>query len=214
LGVYNERRRDPLPDSALCVYCGWSGTPNHAVLRDTHGSPALLVSQKPCPRCGRETINLKAPKASLPVEIVTAVRDADLTSAELLALADALRNAPSDASPRSVADQVPSASKLITIASRAGKHWLELLTLIVMAVALYVQHHDAQQAHHDAQQAHHDARRAHADAEAAHADAQKAHRDAASAARSTRALSDEDIERIIQQIERDREGKERGGGTR
>lgn len=47
---------------------------------------------------------------------------------------------PSDASPRAVAEQVPLPAKLITVASRAGKQWIEVLVVVLMLAIAYVQH--------------------------------------------------------------------------
>src|SRR4051794_32116926 len=40
LDVNGQRRRDPPPRKAICLRCGWSGTPNHTMLRDDHGDLA------------------------------------------------------------------------------------------------------------------------------------------------------------------------------
>lgn len=76
--MYDERRRDPLPQKAMCVRCGWSGTPNRTILRDERGDASLVLAQKPCPKCGEQTIQIEPP-APLPVQIVGALREADLT---------------------------------------------------------------------------------------------------------------------------------------
>lgn len=203
--MYGERKRDPLPAPAMCLHCGWSGTPNHKMLRDEHGDVSLVLSQKPCPKCGAQTIQLNDAKP-LPIQIITAVRDADLTDDELLDLADAVREAPSDTTPRELGERVPSASKIISIASRGGEHWIELLALVLATIAFYVSHTDAQQAHRDAQQAselaHQDAQQAHQDAERARQDdGQNERQNAREATRKTSSLSDEDVRRIALQIE-------------
>lgn len=163
--VSNQRSRDPAPPKAVCLRCGWTGTPNHTILRDEHGDPALVVSQKPCPICGAGTTTLDSPKRSLPVEIITAIREANLTGDELSAVGDAVRAAAQDVSPRELAEQVPAASKLITVASRAGENWLQLLALVVSIVAIYIAHADTQQAHRDAEEALRVARQAQSTAE-------------------------------------------------
>ena len=84
------------------MQCGWNGTPNHQMLRDEHGDVALIVSDKACPACGSRTVQLDEPKPSIPIQIVTALREADLAPDELTQLANALRSAAPDASPRAV----------------------------------------------------------------------------------------------------------------
>jgi hypothetical protein len=80
-----------------------------------------------------------------------------------------------------------------------------VLTLVLAAIAIYVAHTDAQQAHRDAQQAHHDEQGA---IERAHQDAERslegAEREAGQVGR-TGALTDEQLRRIIRQIEDDLE---------
>lgn len=196
----SQRRRDPPRARAWCFRCGWTGVPEQLPMRDDHGDVVITISVKACPRCGRQTTQLEQEKRPLPVQIVEAVREADLSAEELLELADALENAPSDISPRQLAQQVPGASTIITIASRAGEaSWMALLGLIVAVVIGYVA---IDQAHTDAQQAHRDAERA---AEQAHQDAERAIREgrdqADAALRTTGKLSDEDLRRITDEIE-------------
>lgn len=100
-------------------------------------------------------------------------------------LTAALRDAPEGISPRAMAERVPHASKVITIASRAGEQWLALLAIIVTAISLYVAHTDSQQTHQDAERAHRDAAQAHRDVERT-----------MPAAERTGVLSDEDIRKI------------------
>ncbi len=125
-------------------------------------------------------------------EIVTAIKEANVTAEELAAVADAVREASDDVSPRALAETVPFAAKLITVASRAGKHWRGLLVLAVTLVPPYIAHTDAQQAHRDAVQARQDAQRAHEDAERA--------RRADEQAKTTGRLSDGDIRAIADQM--------------
>jgi hypothetical protein len=192
--VYDEQKREPKPGKSMCLYCGWSGTPDYTNLLDVHGAPALLVASKVCRRCGmRPTVQIGEQKPPLPVLVVAAFRDANLTREELDALADAIRDAADNMSPRQLAEQVPAASKIVTVASKAGAHWLDLLTAVLMAVSLYVMHADAERAHRDAG-------RAHADAERAHHDAEEAHDDAIKARRSTGELTDEDMRKIAQGV--------------
>lgn len=101
-----------------------------------------------------------------------AVRDADLNAADLAELARVLRDAPPNTSPRDLAARtnVPAASSLISIASKAGPTWIALLAIIVALAATYIAHSNATQAHRDAEQAHHDTLRA---IEEAHADAER-----------------------------------------
>ena len=189
----SQRRRDPPPPKATCLRCGWSGTPNHTFLRDEHGDVSLVVSQKPCPKCGEQTIQLEPPPP-LPVEIATALRDADLTYDQLVAAADALGKVPSDASPRAVAEQVPLPAKLITVASRVGKdQWIGILVAVIALAIAHVQHTDAERAHQDAEQAHQDAEQAHEDAERTRQDSEQARR--------TGSLSDDDVKRIAEKVE-------------
>ena len=93
----SQRRRDPPPPKATCLRCGWSGTPNHTFLRDDHGDVSLVLSEKPCPKCGRPVIQMEPPPP-LPVQIVAALREADLTPDELRTAADALKRLPRDES--------------------------------------------------------------------------------------------------------------------
>jgi hypothetical protein len=163
------------------------------MLRDDYGDVALIASQQPCPQCGAQTTRLGEPKPSLPVEIVTAVLEADLSPEDMSKLARVLREASPDVSPRELADraQLPAASTVITVASRAGKNWIAVLALVLTVVAIYVAHSDAQQAHRDAERAIHQA----------HVDAEQALREARQPARSTGTLSDDDVRHIVQQIE-------------
>jgi hypothetical protein len=196
----SQRRRDPPPAGAWCFSCGWTGVPDHLPLRDDHGDVVMTVSLKPCPRCGRETTQLEREKRPLPVQIVEAVRQADLTAQQLLELADAVDNAPRGISPRQLADQVPGASTIITVASRAGEaSWIALLGLILTVMTGYLA---IDRAHTDAQQAHRDAERA---VQQAHEDAERALRDgrdqADAAVRNTGKLSDEDVRRIADAVD-------------
>ena len=165
---------------------------------------SVFLSQKACPKCGHETTQLQ-PKPPVAIQIIEAVRDADLSPGELLDLADAVRAAPDDTSPRQLAEQLPAASKLITVAARAGKEWMSLLILALTIIALYLQESNAQEAHRDAEQAHRDAQRAieqaHQDAERARRDGRRERREASEAARRTTSLSDKEVEKIVQQIE-------------
>lgn len=188
-----ERRRDPPPPRAICLYCGWSGIPNHNFLRDEHGGVSLILSEKPCPRCGRQTTQL-APPPPVPIQLIQAVRDAKLTPDELTAIADAIREAPEGLSPRDMAQRVPAASSLITVASRIGEKWVELLVIAITLVVLHVQTTDAERAHQDAERAHEDARQAHEDAERAHTDSMRE-------LRNTSELSEDDISRIVEKLE-------------
>jgi hypothetical protein len=178
------------------------GVPDHLPLRDDHGDVLMTVSVKACPRCGHATTQLEQEKRPLPVQIVEAIREADLTAQQLLELADAVDNAPSGISPRQLDEQVPGASTIIEVASRAGEaSWIALLGLILTVVIGYLA---IDQAHTDAQQAHRDAERA---VEQAHEDAERALRDgrdqADAAARNTGKLSEEDVRRIADAVEAD-----------
>jgi hypothetical protein len=163
------------------------------MLRDDHGDVSLILSQKPCPQCGAQAIQLNEAKPTLPVEIATAIRDADLTPDQIGTLARVIREADPEISPRELADrvQIPAASPLITVASRAGKNWIALLSLILTVTAIYVAHTDVQQAHHDAERA----------IQQSHMDAEKALREAREPSRSTGTLSQEEVNRIAAQIE-------------
>ncbi len=168
------------------------------MLRSEHGDVSLIVSQKPCPVCGAPIVQLREPKPALSIQIVSAVRDADLTPDDLSELADALGRAATNASPRELAALVPAASKVITIASKAGENWIGLLALIVAVIAIYIAHTDAQQAHQDAERA---IESAHTDAERARQDSQDALKQARSADRKTSTLSDDEVRKIAEQIE-------------
>lgn len=140
------------------------------MLRDEQDSPALLLSGKRCPECGGTVIQLGEEKPPPAIQIVTAIREADLTRDELSELVDVLRDAPNDASPRALAQRVPKASGILTAAGRAGADWRFLLTTILTVIALYFAYvavQDADRAHIDAAQAHRDAVEAHEDAERA-----------------------------------------------
>lgn len=195
----SQRRRDPPPARAWCFRCSWTGVPDYLPLRDDHGDVVMTVSSRACPRCGHETTPLEREKRPLPVQIIEAVREAVLTGEELLEFADALANAPSGISPRQLAEQVPGASAIITVASRAGERWIPLLALILSVVIGYLA---IDRAHTDAQQAHRDAERA---VQQAHEDAERALRDgrdqADAAVRNTGKLSDEDVRRIADAVE-------------
>lgn len=191
--MYNERRRDSPPPKARCVYCGWHGTPAYVHLPDERGDTLMTVSAKRCPVCSRELIRIDT-RPPVPIQIVTAVRAAKLTPDELMAIADALTQAPDGLSPREVAERVPAATSLITVAQRFGAQWVEFLVIAVTLVATYVTAMDAERAHDDAS-------RAHRDAEQAHRDADRAHRDATRALRDTGELPDESIQTLADQIE-------------
>lgn len=209
--VATQRRRDPPAPITLCVRCGWSGTPPHAVLDDKHGNPSLLVSQKFCPHCRHQLIQTNEPKPSLPVEFVTAVREAKLTPDQLLELSNAARNAPPGMSPRQLADEVPAASTVITVAAmRGGDRWISFLMLAIAIISAYLGYAAIQQSEDAMDQAHEDAQEA---IEQAHDDAQEAmdqaHEDAQEAlreARSTESLSDGEIRDIARRIEAALEG--------
>jgi hypothetical protein len=188
----SQRRRDPPRPRAVCLHCGWSGTPNHRYLRDDFGDASIILSQKPCPRCGRAVTQLEPPPP-VPIALIRAVREAKLAPNELLRIADAVRAAPDGLTPRELAVHLPAASKLITIASRVGEKWAELLVIAVTLVALYVQAAGTESAHQDATQSHRDAAQAHEDAE-------RTHNDAVRALRSTAELSDADIHTLADKV--------------
>jgi hypothetical protein len=165
--MYNERRRDPRPRPAVCLRCGWSGTPDSAVLRDTAGSPSLLLSSKLCPQCGGTVIQLGDDRPGPVVEVVTQIREANLDTDQLSELLQRLASTGSDASPRQLAEGLPWASKVVTAASRLGKDWQFILTTILTVISLAlgaVEISDAEQGHADADRAHHDGLLAHRDA--------------------------------------------------
>jgi hypothetical protein len=163
---------------------------------DEHGDVAMTLSLKTCPQCSGPLTQLREPKPPLPIQIIEAVRDADLSSQELLALADAARDAAGDTSPRDLAEQLPRASKIIEVASRAGEQWMEILALVAAAIAIYVAHMDAREAHRDALQA---IDQAHRDTDRA-LQASREKRQTFSAG-TTGGLSDEDIRKIAEQVE-------------
>jgi hypothetical protein len=113
------RHRDPPAPKALCLHFGWSGTPPHTLLRDDRGDASLILSVKRCPRCDRELTQLREKQPPIVVQIVTAIREADLTADELLRLADVVREATNDTSPRDLAAKAPGASNIIAILPRA-----------------------------------------------------------------------------------------------
>jgi hypothetical protein len=191
--MYQERRRDAPPPSAMCLRCGWSGTPPHLPLLDENGDVALTLSGKQCPNCTAQLIVLREKRPSRIVEIITELRNADLSADDLAALADVVRAAPKGVSPRTLAADAPRAARVITIASREGKDWLPLLAVILTLVVAYIQHADAERAHHDAVVAHQDAI-------VAHRDAVVAHQDADATLRSS-SLTQADIDRIVHQVE-------------
>jgi hypothetical protein len=170
----------------MCLRCGWSGTPPHLPLLDENGDVALTVSAKRCPNCAAELVVLREQRPSRIVEIITELRNADLSTDDLAALADVVRAAPGDVTPRALAKDAPRAARVITVASREGKDWLPLLALVVALVLAYIAHADAERAHQDAGVAHQDAVVAHQDAEAA---------------RRSSSLTQADIDRIVQQVE-------------
>ena len=183
--------------------CGWNGIPDHNFLRDDHGDVALILSAKKCPRCGQRVTELKPPPP-VPIQLVQAVRDAKLTPDELLSIADAVRDAPPGLSPRALAERVPSASKLITVASKLGESWAELLVIAVTLIGTYVMHQDSERAHRDAV-------RARPDAEQAHQDAERAHRDAVRV--DSGALEDADVQRLADKLTEEFR-RTRPGGSR
>lgn len=162
-------------------------------MRDDYGDVTMTVSAKRCPVCDRQLVQRRR-QPSVPVELITAVREAKLRPDELLELADELRATPDGLSPRDVAARVPAASSFVTIASRLGDNWVELLATVVMIVCTYITAADAERAHQDAVQAH-------KDAEVAHQDAERAHQDSVRALRDTSQLSDEEIRKLAEQVE-------------
>jgi hypothetical protein len=56
------------------------------MLRDEYGDASLILSQKRCPMCSARLVQLGDKKPPLPIQIIAAVRDADLTPAELFEL--------------------------------------------------------------------------------------------------------------------------------
>jgi hypothetical protein len=170
------------------------------MLRDDYGDVALIVSQKPCPNCGAQSIQLGEPKPSLPVQIATAIREANLSPSELTTLARVVRDASPETSPRELADRakIPAAENVISVASRAGKHWIGLLGLLIAVVAIYISHTDAEQAHQDAEQA---IRQAHLETE------QAVHAAERTATRPTGALTEDQVQKIAEQIGRMLEDK-------
>jgi hypothetical protein len=164
------------------------------MLRDDHGDVALVVAQKHCPQCGTRAVQLNEPKSSLPVEIVTAVRDAGLTADQLEGLARAIRESDASTTPRELADraQIPAAGRVIAIASKAGKNWLVLLGVVIALVAAYVAHSDAEQARRDAQQA----------IEQSHEDVEAELRASREPSRSTKELSQDQVDRLVSEIEK------------
>lgn len=193
----SQRRRDPPAPVAVCLRCGWTGRPPHAVLPDERGEPSLIVSLKKCGRCGEQLTQVNE-RPPLPIEIVTAVQEADLSLEELEKFADAIRTADPATTPRQLAESIPGSSKIITVATRAGDHWIEILAIVITLVIFSLTHQDAQQAHKDAQRA--------------HRDAQQAHRDAQQDAPKTASLTDAEVRRIAEQIETRMEDRRRSQG--
>lgn len=170
------------------------------MLRDEYGDVALIVSQKPCPQCGAQSIQLNESKPSLPVQITTAIREANLSPDELTTFARVVREASPETSPRELADRakIPAAENVISVASRAGKNWIGLLGILIALVAIYMSHTDAEQAHRDAERA---IGQAYLDAE------QATHAVNRTAARPTGMLTEDQVRKIAEQIGRMLEDK-------
>jgi hypothetical protein len=160
---------------------------------DENGDVAMTVSAKRCPSCSAQLVVLRERRPSRIVEIITELKNADLSTDDLAALADVIRAAPEDVTPRVLAEDAPQAARAITIASREGADWLPLLGVVVALVLAYIAHADAQRAHQDAMVAHNDAVVAHQDAVALQKDAEAAPR--------SRSLTQADIDRIVEQVE-------------
>lgn len=133
----------------------------------------------------------------------------DLTAEQLSELADAIRQAPNDVSPRALADRVPFASKVIAAASKAGERWVDLLVIVVTLIAALLTYQAPEAAHRDAEVAHHDA--------------EIAHEDTTAAQRGTARISNRNAGRIAPGVERELESPsaslakpvgEAGGATR
>jgi hypothetical protein len=131
------------------------------------------------------------------LSVVTAIRETDLTAEQLTDLADAIRVAPADVTPRALAEQAPFASKVIAVASKADEHWIELLAIAVTLFVTWLTLQAAQTAHRDAEIAHHDAEVAREDAQATR--------------RGTGRMSKEEPERIAREVEQKLEESKRGG---
>lgn len=168
------------------------------MLRDDYGDVSLILSAKQCPVCGSQLVQLGEKKPPLPLQIVAAIRDADLTQAALSELRSAVEQASRDTSPRELATQVPAASKIFNVASKAGENWIGLLALVLATIGMYVAHMDAQQAHHDAQEAIGQARE---ESERARRDAKREGEQIPRSQKSTGALSNEDVDKIVEQVE-------------
>jgi hypothetical protein len=164
------------------------------VLRDEHGDVSLILSQKPCPKCG-SPLSLVQTRERIALSVVTAMREIDLTAEQLSKLADAIREAPDDVSPHTLADHVPFASRVIAVASKAGDHWVELLVIVVTLFAAWLAYQAAETAHRDAEIAHHDA--------------EIAHDDASAARHGTGRISKEDADRITLEVEQELEKSRR-----
>lgn len=133
----------------LCLACGHRWTfPVAFTLGDDLWSGPF---RSPCPQCGAEAVNLAPPRERIVVDLVQAIRAADLTIDEIGEITRVLQGKRGgDISPRELAERAPRASKLGVIASRVGEQWPILVTAALAAVvSLYAQH----QSHADAERA-------------------------------------------------------------
>lgn len=143
----------PFP-RAVCLHCGITFRSNMTLpLIDGEPLPPQYLEMS-CPNCGRMVRaigDLARPK--IHAEILTAIRDADLSATDLAEFARVLDSAQADASPREIAAAFPAANQIVVVASRAGPDWIARLSLIVAVLAAMISAGGVLWAHEDAERA-------------------------------------------------------------
>lgn len=144
----------PPQPTGVCLHCAITFRPPMSLpLVDGEVLHPKYV-QLSCPSCGRMVQAIgDPPRAKIHADIVTVIREADLSADDLDQLRRVLASADADASPRAIAEEFPAASQIVVVASRAGKDWIALLGLIVTVfslalagAAIVIQHDDAEEA--------------------------------------------------------------------
>jgi hypothetical protein len=144
------------PPRLFCSRCGWTawltvtitGEGNSDAENDRLNREQLQVT---CPKCN-SLARPMAPPQRRPIvfDVVTAIRDAGYTRAQLVEMQEALSSVAPDSSPRDVAEQIPLTKPIVATSSRAGKVWIPwLIAVIAIVVTVYfgeLAHRDAEQA--------------------------------------------------------------------
>ena len=121
----------------FCTHCGSAGPLWNA-------SAAELPDHPNCPHCGRPAVVVQPSPDRLTQQLISVIREADLTAQDLDAIQAAITDVGEEATLDDLADRVPeSRAFLERVAGLGIGNWIALLAIIVAAVWGYIAHTDA-----------------------------------------------------------------------